>query len=835
MPTTIAAMDPDGARGGVPGEARAPPLPRPTWRGACRSSAPSSRASTAATRPRSGRTRRDGADLEQRLLALPGIGEMKARTMVGVLAKRLGVRPTGWEEFAPQHECLGDVDSPQALADYQAAKRAHKAALRARSAALTAMPIELRTLTDGGQTPAEIAARARDVPRRRADEPRHRPLRRALRDRRRRARPRDAPRGAAARRRDPARLQRRPPGADPGAAAAGDEARGDRGAARADARDRRGARPDAPQVRRPRRHGRVVGLDELDRRLVEPPGERDRARARLRPSSRARSRSTSTSSGSAARSSTPGRVAAAAGRRSTAASRCGRGSRRSTATRSRIGSRSSSAGRRGGSGSPRPVLTSGPILATLVEIVNEHRCDVAGVIDETQVDEVFHQWATNGVSAWKIPLLHTIADRRRRSPASCRPRGRPSRCTTSCTRRSSSPTTSPSSARSTSRARASGTPRTCSRSTMPAIADRLATLRRRGARALPADDAAPDRGMSGEPRSCRDVTMRIVVARNARRSQLWPRRPPGRRRSRRRSRCPVFPADNAWNRRVDTLPVAAGLGGDRRRDRRDEDDARRLRLGPLGRRPDRDPDHRRRQGPAARAGPLRVRRRVRPRPVPDSRRRADRGRRGGGRRPACADRRPRRLPALRALRAAPGRRPLDGRLGRDLGPALEPAAARRLDVGRRRRAADPARPRALRRGRQGRIDHALRFTVSRTQRAYVWPARHCRELAHRSGAAADGRAAPAQARLRHLGLPAAGAGRAPGAEGVRDDRGRQRLRLVRLRRARPALVERRPPHARPRARVGLRGRRHLVASATDGRERRSPTLPPPRGTRLHGR
>ena len=55
-----------------------------------------------------------------------------------------------------------------------------------------------------------------------------------------------------------------------------------------------------------------------------------------------------------------------------------------------------------------PVLTSGPILGTLVEVVNERRCDVAGVIDETQVDEVFHQWATNGVSAWKIPLLQTI-------------------------------------------------------------------------------------------------------------------------------------------------------------------------------------------------------------------------------------------------------------------------------------------------------------------------------------------------------------------------------------------------------------------------------------------
>ena len=55
-----------------------------------------------------------------------------------------------------------------------------------------------------------------------------------------------------------------------------------------------------------------------------------------------------------------------------------------------------------------PVLTSGPILGTLVEVVNEKRCDIAGVIDETQVDEVFHQWATNGVSAWKIPLLYTI-------------------------------------------------------------------------------------------------------------------------------------------------------------------------------------------------------------------------------------------------------------------------------------------------------------------------------------------------------------------------------------------------------------------------------------------
>jgi phosphatidylserine/phosphatidylglycerophosphate/cardiolipin synthase-like enzyme len=57
-----------------------------------------------------------------------------------------------------------------------------------------------------------------------------------------------------------------------------------------------------------------------------------------------------------------------------------------------------------------PVLTSGPILGTLVEVVNERRCDVAGVIDDTQVDEVFGQWRTNGVSEWKVPLLQRVLE-----------------------------------------------------------------------------------------------------------------------------------------------------------------------------------------------------------------------------------------------------------------------------------------------------------------------------------------------------------------------------------------------------------------------------------------
>jgi len=73
----------------------------------------------------------DGRDLQARLLALPGIGEMKARTLLAILGKRLGVSLPGMDDVMPSHPTLGDVDSPEALASYQAAKRAHKAELRA--------------------------------------------------------------------------------------------------------------------------------------------------------------------------------------------------------------------------------------------------------------------------------------------------------------------------------------------------------------------------------------------------------------------------------------------------------------------------------------------------------------------------------------------------------------------------------------------------------------------------------------------------------------------------------------------------------------------------------
>jgi uncharacterized HhH-GPD family protein len=77
----------------------------------------------------------DGRDLQQRLLDLPGIGPMKARSLIAILGKRFGIKPPGWEEVAPTHPTLGDVDSAEALEAYQAKKRAYKAAMRAERAA----------------------------------------------------------------------------------------------------------------------------------------------------------------------------------------------------------------------------------------------------------------------------------------------------------------------------------------------------------------------------------------------------------------------------------------------------------------------------------------------------------------------------------------------------------------------------------------------------------------------------------------------------------------------------------------------------------------------------
>ncbi len=71
---------------------------------------------------------RDASDTEQlraNLAALPGFGEMKIKALGAVLAKRFGVAAA--DGLVPWHPTLGDVDSAQALVDYQAAKKMHKA------------------------------------------------------------------------------------------------------------------------------------------------------------------------------------------------------------------------------------------------------------------------------------------------------------------------------------------------------------------------------------------------------------------------------------------------------------------------------------------------------------------------------------------------------------------------------------------------------------------------------------------------------------------------------------------------------------------------------------
>jgi uncharacterized HhH-GPD family protein len=78
------------------------------------------------------RDAKDGADLRKRISELPGFGEMKIKALGSVLAKRFGVSVA--QDLVPNHPTLGDVDSAEALADYQAKKRAHKAEMRAKHA-----------------------------------------------------------------------------------------------------------------------------------------------------------------------------------------------------------------------------------------------------------------------------------------------------------------------------------------------------------------------------------------------------------------------------------------------------------------------------------------------------------------------------------------------------------------------------------------------------------------------------------------------------------------------------------------------------------------------------
>ena len=71
-----------------------------------------------------------GGELLKRLQALPGFGVGKSRIFVGVLGKRLAVRPDGWEEKAADWPSIADVASFDDVATLREQKRAMKEAAK---------------------------------------------------------------------------------------------------------------------------------------------------------------------------------------------------------------------------------------------------------------------------------------------------------------------------------------------------------------------------------------------------------------------------------------------------------------------------------------------------------------------------------------------------------------------------------------------------------------------------------------------------------------------------------------------------------------------------------
>ena len=113
----------------------------------------------------------------------------------------------------------------------------------------------------------------------------------------------------------------------------------------------------------------------------------------------------------------------------------------------------------------------------------------------------------------------------------------------------------------------------------------------------------------------------------------------------------------------------------------------------------------------------------------------------------------------------------------------------------------------------GRINHALRFTVERTRSAYIYPARHQASDSNDPSLPPMGLRVRLKASVEHQQAAATGPYRRPGDEDLRSDPGRQRLELVRVGRAEPALVERSATRAREPHGLRLRSGRLLEAAA----------------------
>jgi uncharacterized HhH-GPD family protein len=72
-----------------------------------------------------------GAELAKRIGALPGFGDQKTKITVSILAKKFGVTPKGWGDYAADWHTVADVDSAESMQHARDVKRQMKAEGRA--------------------------------------------------------------------------------------------------------------------------------------------------------------------------------------------------------------------------------------------------------------------------------------------------------------------------------------------------------------------------------------------------------------------------------------------------------------------------------------------------------------------------------------------------------------------------------------------------------------------------------------------------------------------------------------------------------------------------------
>ena len=80
------------------------------------------------------RTASDAKDLFKRLKKLPGFGVAKSRIFVGIVGKRLGEGPVGWEEVAADWASIADIAEFDQIEALRLAKQKAKTAAKAAKA-----------------------------------------------------------------------------------------------------------------------------------------------------------------------------------------------------------------------------------------------------------------------------------------------------------------------------------------------------------------------------------------------------------------------------------------------------------------------------------------------------------------------------------------------------------------------------------------------------------------------------------------------------------------------------------------------------------------------------